>query len=101
MLRTVLTLSPRQGAREAVLSVYRESGILELAVREAGCVATELQVTADPAGPLLVTALWASRAEYEAWATHPARAELAGRLLSLLADAHLDEYKVVARAVHG
>jgi len=101
MLRTVLTLCPRQGARETVLSVYQESGILELAVREAGCLATELQVTADPAGPLLVTALWASRAEYEAWATHPARAELAGRLVSLLADAHVDEYEVVARAVHG
>lgn len=101
MLRTVLTLSPRQGARATVLSVYRDSGILEVAVREAGCLATELQVTADPAGPLVVTTLWASRAEYEAWAEHPARAELAGRLLPLLADAHLDEYEVVARAVHG
>ncbi len=98
MFRTVLTMSPRAGAREAVIAVYRESGILDLAVQEARCVTAELQVTPDAAGPVVVTSLWESRADYDAWGTHPARTELAGRLLSLLADAHLDEYEVVARA---
>ena len=101
MLRTVLTLSPREGARETVLAAYHESGILDLAVQEGGCIAAEVQVTADPNGPIVITSLWASRAEYDAWGAHPARSELAGRLLSLLADAHLDEYEVIARAARG
>lgn len=101
MLRAVLTMTPRPGARDAVVSTYRESGIFELAVREAGCLGAELQVPADLEGAILVTALWANRADYEAWASHPARAELAGRLVSLLSDAHLDEYEVVLRAVRG
>ncbi len=98
MLRTVLTMKPRPGARDAAVAVYRESGILDLAVREAGCLAAELQVPADPDGAIVVTSLWPSRADYETWGSHPARADLAGRLVGLLSDAHLDEYEVVLRA---
>lgn len=98
MFRTVLTMSPRPGAREAVVAVYQETGILDLAVQEARCVCAELQVTADPAGPVVVTSLWESRTDYDAWGAHPARAEIAGRLLSLLADARLEEFAVVARS---
>ncbi|MCC6641838.1 MAG: antibiotic biosynthesis monooxygenase [Deltaproteobacteria bacterium] len=97
MLRAILTLKPRPGARDAAVSVYRESGIFDLAVREAGCLAAELQVPADPEGPVVVTSLWKSRADYETWGAHPARADLAGRLVGLLSDARLDEYEVILR----
>ena len=63
--------------------------------------AAELQVPADPDGAIVVTSLWSNRTDYETWGAHPARAELAGRLVGLLSDAHLDEYEVVLRAARG
>jgi heme-degrading monooxygenase HmoA len=98
MLRTILTLVPRPGAREEIVARYRESGILGLAVREAGCLATELQLPIDPAAPLLVTELWESRADHERWSRHAARTALAARLQPLIAEARTDEYTIAVHA---
>jgi heme-degrading monooxygenase HmoA len=85
VIRTLLYVDPREGDHQAVVEYYRRSGILERAAEVAGFVASELQVPAGGAGPVLVTALWRDAAAYERWLEHPARAEAAAELAPLVA----------------
>ena len=44
-----------------------------MAIREAGCLASEVQVPVSGSGLVLVTALWTSEEAYAGWRNHPAR----------------------------
>jgi heme-degrading monooxygenase HmoA len=79
-IRSVLLLQPRHGDYAALVELFRRNDILGLAMREAGCLAAELQVPVSGLGPVLVTALWESEVAYAGWRTHPARDVLSGEM---------------------
>ena len=97
-LRTYLTLFPRPGAREEIIAAHRESNIVAIAVREGGCLTSELQLSPNAEGPIVVSALWQSREDFQRFSLHPARIALGTRIRPLLADVRFDEYEVVARS---
>jgi len=76
--RSVLLLQPRNNDRAALVAWFRQHDILGLAVREAGCLASELQVPLAPEGPIMVTAVWESAEAYAGWREHPVRATFSG-----------------------
>jgi PAS domain S-box-containing protein len=98
-LRTYLTLFPNPGAREAIIAAHRESNIVAIAVREGGCLSSELQLSPNPEGPIVVSALWESREDFHRFTLHPARIALGQQIGPLLADVRVDEYEVVYRFV--
>ena len=67
MIRTFLHLDLKPGRREDVIEWYKETGALERAVREAGCLSTEIYPDPENDDRLLVTALWNSAADYDGW----------------------------------
>lgn len=73
MIRSVLYLHPRDGDAQAVADLYRRGGVLEVAVAQEGCLAAELQLPVDAAGPVIVTALWDTPEAYQRWVDNPAR----------------------------
>ena len=77
-MRSVLLLQPRGGNYEALLDFFKEYDILGLAVREAGCLSSEVQVPLSGTGPVMVTALWESAEAYAGWRDHPARGRFSG-----------------------
>jgi heme-degrading monooxygenase HmoA len=90
VVRSVLYVRPRGGDHGSIVDFYRRHRILERAAEQDGCLATELQLPADGAGPILVTALWRDADAYQGWVDNPARAATAGDL-SLLVDGELTE----------
>src|SRR5215471_14824156 len=78
LVRSVLLLQPRGGDYAALLAFFREHDILGLAVREAGCLSSEVQVPVSGTGPVMVTALWESAEAYAGWRNHPARGRFSG-----------------------
>lgn len=86
LIRSVLSLVPKDGDYQAVVDFYRRHGILERASRQDGCLGSELQVSADDHGSILVTALWRDRRAYEGWVENPARAATAHGLDELVAE---------------
>ncbi len=72
-VRSVLLLQPRNGDYAALVEWFRRNDILGMAMREAGCLAGEVQVPVSEAGPVVVTALWESEDAYAGWRSHPAR----------------------------
>jgi len=83
-VRSVLFLSAKPGRRIDVIEAYRRLRILESAVQEANCLATELQIQDDPGAPMLVTALWRRAEDYAAWRAHPLRERYMAELAPLL-----------------
>ena len=79
-MRSVLLLQPRADDYAALLDFFREHDILGLAVREAGCLSSEVQVPLSGTGPLMVTALWESAEAYAGWRNHPVRAQFSGEM---------------------
>lgn len=69
-VRTILTVVPRPGCRDAVIEAYRTHRIIETAVEGGGCLRGELLVPDDPHAPLLVVCAWRSRAAYADWVAH-------------------------------
>ncbi len=84
MVRSVLYLPVREGMADAVIALYRRLSILETALRQDGCLASELQVPSTPGAPLLVTATWRDRAAYDGWIANPARSQGTDELAALL-----------------
>jgi quinol monooxygenase YgiN len=82
-VRSVLLLQPRNGDYAALVESFKRNDILGLAVREAGCLAAEVQVPLTGSGPLVVTALWHSAEAYDGWRNHPVRATFSDEMTRL------------------
>lgn len=84
MIRSVLSLDPKDGDYDAVVAFFRRHRILERAARIDGFVSGEVQVPKTESGPVLVTALWRDEEAYERWLASPERAETGEEFASLL-----------------
>lgn len=90
MIRSVLYLEPKEGDYDAVVELYRREDVLGRALRQSGCLGSELHVPTSGTGPILVTALWTDEEAYEGWVSSPVRAAGSAALAELL-DGRLDE----------
>lgn len=90
MIRSVLYLEPKDGDYDAVVEFYRREDVLGRALRQPGCLGSELQVPTSGSGPILVTALWSSAEAYQGWVSSPVRAAGAAALAELV-QGRLDE----------
>lgn len=86
LARSVLFMQPRDGRREDLVAAFQRLGIPQAALAQEGCLSVELQVPADEAAPVLVTALWSDRDKYDGWLTSPSREETRDELFSLLTE---------------
>jgi len=97
-LRTFTTFFPHPGARDALVAYFRESNAFLAAVRDTGAFSVEIQAADDPRGPVVITALWRSGADYARWERHPARAEILAALHAHVEEMCVEKYEVVRRA---
>jgi heme-degrading monooxygenase HmoA len=84
MIRSVLYLTPRAADGRAIADFYRRREVLERAVEQDGCLGAELQLPADGAGDVLVTALWRDAHAYQGWLDNPVRSANAEELAELI-----------------
>lgn len=84
MIRSVLYLEPTGGDYDAVVDFYRREDVLARALRQPGCLGSELQVPTSGRGPILVTALWAGQEAYDGWVSSPVRAAGSAGLAELV-----------------
>lgn len=73
MIRSVLTLQPGPGRVADVIEVYLDEQILRYSLDNSRALASELSVSVDGSGDILVTALWPDRDAYQEWLDHPNR----------------------------
>jgi heme-degrading monooxygenase HmoA len=88
VIRSVLYLRPRHGRSADIVEFYRCHGVLERAVKQDGCLGTELQLPTQGEGNVLVTALWRDADAYQGWLDNPDRAVNADELGELVEDFH-------------
>ncbi|MGO1393744.1 putative quinol monooxygenase [Agrococcus casei] len=93
MIRTFLHLDLKPGRRDDVIDWYKETGALERAVREAGCLSTEIYPDPENDDRLLVTALWNSAADYDGWVSNPWRQSSTDGINEFLAEGFTSESK--------
>ena len=74
--RSFLVLQPRGGDYAAFVTFFRDNDVLGKAVHQAGAWSAEVHVPVSGTGPIVVTAVWDSPEAYQAWRTHPIRAQL-------------------------
>ena len=84
MIRSVLYLTPKQGAGGTIADFYRRRRVLEHALEQDGCVSAEVQLPTSGHGDVLVTALWRDEDAYQGWLDNPAREAHAGELAELV-----------------
>ena len=90
MIRSVLYVEPKDGDYDAVVEFYRREDVLGRALRQPGCLGSELQVPTSGSGPMLVTALWSSAEAYQGWVSSPVRGAGSAALAELV-QGRLDE----------
>lgn len=73
MIRTVLSLEPRNGDAASIAEFYRRRKVLERACEQDGCLGAELLLPTSGKGPVLVTALWRDADAYQGWIDNPWR----------------------------
>jgi len=73
LARSLLFMHPREGCHDDLVSEFERLAVAERALDQDGCLGVELQVPADGAGPVLVTALWEHRDAYSGWLANPWR----------------------------
>lgn len=74
-VRSVLYLQAKPGQRPALVATFARIDVPGHAMRQTGCLGVEVQIAPDDDGPLLVTALWRQRADYDGWLANPWREE--------------------------
>lgn len=79
--RSVLFLQPKPGMQADLLEVFRRIDVPGNAMKQHGCLSVEIHAHPEPDGPVLVTALWANREDYDGWLNNPWR-EYSGEQLS-------------------
>ena len=84
--RSVLYLRPRPGQRAALVDTFARIDVLGHAMQQEGCLGVEVQAPPDEDGPLLVTALWRNREDYDGWLANPWRAESTAEIAPHIAD---------------
>ena len=84
MIRSVLYLEPKGGDYHTVVDFYRREDVLGRALRQPGCLGSELQVPTGGRGPILVTALWTGQEAYDGWVSSPVRAAGSAELAALV-----------------
>ena len=84
MIRSVLYLEPKDGDYETVVDFFRREDVLVNALRQPGCLGSELQVPTSGRGPILVTALWTGQEAYDGWVSSPVRAAGSSGLAELI-----------------
>jgi quinol monooxygenase YgiN len=84
LARSVLSMQPREGLVEEVVTTFQRLGVPERAMQQEGCLSVELQVPVADDGPVIVTALWADRSKYDGWLNNPWRDESGEVLYALL-----------------
>jgi quinol monooxygenase YgiN len=84
--RSVLYLHPKPGQRAALVETFARIDVPGHAMRQEGCLGVEVQVPPDADGPLLVTALWRRREDYDGWLANPWRAESTAEIAPFIAD---------------
>lgn len=97
-LRIFTTFFARQDCREELVARFRESEPLLSLLEEAGALASELQISDDPTGPLVVTALWPNAEVHERWLTLAVRDELLQSVAHLVEEVCVEKYQVVRRS---
>jgi len=98
-LRTFTTFFARPGCREELAARFRDADEFVLDVQEAGAIAVELQISDDPTGPLVATALWPNAEAYERWTKLDTRTAVLESIEPLVEEVVTDRYEVVRRAV--
>jgi quinol monooxygenase YgiN len=86
LARSVLSMQPREGMVEEVVTTFQRLGVPERAMNQDGCLSVELQVPVAHDGPVIVTALWADRTKYDGWLNNPWRDESGEVLYALLTE---------------
>jgi quinol monooxygenase YgiN len=84
--RSVLYLHPKPGQRRALLETFARIDVPGHAMEQEGCLSVEVQVPPDEDGPVLVTALWRRREDYDGWLANPWRAESTAEIAPFIAD---------------
>jgi quinol monooxygenase YgiN len=82
----MLALRAKPGRRDEVVALFERLEVLREAGAVSGFVSAELQIAADDADDLLVTATWESAAAYDAWLDSPVRERMRPALEELLAE---------------
>ena len=85
-VRSVLYLHPKPGQRRALIETFARIDVPGHAMEQEGCLGVEVQVPPDPDAPLLVTALWRRREDYDGWLANPWRAESTAEIAPYIAD---------------
>jgi hypothetical protein len=94
VIRTLLTLRVEPSKVAEVLGYYRERDVLQFSLDHSDAVASEISVSADGSGEMLVTAVWPDAAAYQAWIDNPWRASSNVDLAQLLRDAEVGAGRV-------
>jgi hypothetical protein len=74
MIRTVLMLHVSPTRVEEVVELYRSADILQYSLDHSDAIRSELSVSEDGSGVMMVTALWPSADAYQGWLDNPWRA---------------------------
>lgn len=94
-LRIICTMFPKPGKRDEMVERFRNGvGLLD-AMKASGALSTELQIADDPSGPLVVTILWESAAQYGRWMSHPQRRQSLDEVAPLAEEVCIERYEVV------
>lgn len=79
-VRTILTLRPKPGQRQAAIEAFKRLDIFGHAIQVDGCLSVEMLESGNDSDSLYVTALWSDRAAIERWQTNRWRAEQTAEL---------------------
>lgn len=84
LARSLLFMQPREGCRDELVAAFKRLQIVHIALQQDGCLSVEMQVQEDETAPVLVTALWSDRGDYQGWLDNPRREETSDELFALL-----------------
>lgn len=96
-LRTFATFFPKYGCRASLVELLSEHTAFTTIVRDAGALSLEIQQADDPGGPVVITVLWRSAADYARWQTNPVRGEILILLEQYVDEICIEKYEVVRR----
>lgn len=97
-LRVFTTFFARRDCRPELVARFRDSESLLSLLEDAGALAAELQISDDPTGPLVVTALWPNAEFHARWMALDVRAALLDGIAHLVEEVCVEKYEVVRRS---
>jgi PAS domain S-box-containing protein len=97
-LRIFTTFFARQDCRPELAERFRNSESLLSLLEDAGAITAELQISDDPTGPLVVTALWPNAETQARWMELELRVTLLDGIAHLVEEVCVEKYEVVRRS---